>query len=69
MNDKKRETQNEKQEELTKERLERELAVAEAKLQRTEKLIETVEAELKRPWDEEYEERPCCEDDYEGDLK
>lgn len=69
MNDKKWETQNEKQEKLTKERLEKELAMAEAKLRQTEKLIVTVEEELKRPWDEEYEERPCCEDDYEGDLK
>ncbi|GEM_PF-1803999 len=65
----KRETESGKREVLTKEGLEKELAMAEAKLQQTEKLIETVEAELKHPWDEEYEERPCCEDDYEGDLK
>ena len=54
---------------LTKEGLERELQKAQKKLDETEKLIETVEEELKRPWDKEYEEQPCCEDDYEGDVK
>ena len=54
---------------LTKEGLEKELQKAQKKLNETEKLIETVEEELKHPWDEEYEEHPCCEDDYEGDLK
>jgi len=55
-------------EELTAERLERELAEAEAKLEATEKLIETVEREL-APWEEEYETGGnCCEDtdDEEG---
>ena len=42
---------------------------AKRKLEETEKLIETVERELK-PWEEAYEEGGnCCEDDYEGDLK
>ncbi len=60
--------ENGKPEEMTAEKLERELREAEKRLDETEKLIDTVSEELKRPWDEEYEELPCCEDDYEGEL-
>ena len=69
MSDGKRKTENANREELTAEKLERELEEARRKLDATEKLIETVDEELKQPWEEEYEESPCCEDDYEGDLK
>ena len=48
--------------ELTVEKLEKELAKAEKKLKKTEKLIEEVNKELE-PWEEEYEKsKNCCED-------
>jgi len=47
---------------LTVEKLEKELAKAEKKLDETEKLIEVVNKELE-PWEEEYEMGGnCCED-------
>ena len=65
----KRESESGKWDVLTAEKLEKELEAAKRKLEETEKLIETVERELK-PWEEAYEEGGnCCEDDYEGDLK
>ena len=51
---------------LTAEKLEKELAEAEKKLEETEKLIEAVNKELE-PWEEEYEMGGnCCEDFDDG---
>jgi len=50
------------QNDLTVEKLEKELAIAQKKLEDTEKLIEEVNKELE-PWEEEYEMGGnCCED-------
>ncbi|WP_300368503.1 hypothetical protein [Hydrogenimonas sp.] len=57
---------NENKEELTAERLEKELEKAEEKLEEAEKLIETVEREL-RPWEEEYETGGNCCEDYDDE--